>query len=102
MNFGADELGGEGLTTTPVKTVALWSGVVDTGLDGKAVVHLPAADFNGQLRIMAVAWTDEAVGSNATEMTVRQPVVADLDLPRFLSPGDHGAGFEHSVCGRCL
>jgi hypothetical protein len=89
VNFGGDELGGEGLTTTPVKTVALWSGVVDTGLDGKTVVHLPAADFNGQLRIMAVAWTDEAVGSAATEMTVRQPVVADLDLPLFMAPGDH-------------
>jgi uncharacterized protein YfaS (alpha-2-macroglobulin family) len=89
VNFGGDELGGEGLTTTPVKTVALWSGVVDTGLDGKTVVHLPAADFNGQLRIVAVAWTDEAVGSAATEMTVRQPVVADLDLPLFMAPGDH-------------
>ena len=43
--------------------MALWSGVVETGADGKAVVKLPAADFNGELRLMAVAWTDEAVGS---------------------------------------
>ncbi|MBC7667728.1 MAG: alpha-2-macroglobulin family protein [Gemmatimonadaceae bacterium] len=88
VNFGADELGGEGLTTTPIKTVALWSGIVETGLDGKAVVKLPAGDFNGELRIMAVAWTDTAVGSGAKAMTVRQPVVADLNLPRFLAPGD--------------
>jgi alpha-2-macroglobulin len=88
VDFGGDQLGGQGLTVTPIKTVALWSGIVTTGLDGKATVTLPAADFNGQLRIMAVAWTDTQVGSGAKELTVRQPVVADLDLPRFLSPGD--------------
>jgi len=88
VNFGGDELGGEGLTVTPTKSVALWSGVVTTGIDGRATVKLPAADFNGQLRIMAVAWTDTQVGSGDKELTVRQPVIADLDLPRFLSPGD--------------
>ncbi|MDR3507692.1 MAG: alpha-2-macroglobulin [Caulobacteraceae bacterium] len=88
VNFGGDELGGEGLTVTPIKTVALWSGVVDTGADGKAVIRLPAADFNGELRLMAVAWSDDAVGSTSQAMTVRQPVVADLNLPRFLAPGD--------------
>jgi uncharacterized protein YfaS (alpha-2-macroglobulin family) len=88
VEFGADELGGEGLTVTPTKTVALWSGVVETGLDGKAVIHMPAATFNGELRLMAVAWTDKAVGSGAKAMTVREAVVADLNLPRFLSPGD--------------
>ena len=88
VNFGADQLGGEGLTVTPIKSVALWSGVVETGIDGKARVKLPAAAFNGELRIMAVAWTDEAVGSTSKAMTVREAVVADLNLPRFLAPGD--------------
>lgn len=88
VNFGGDELGAQGLTVTPVKTVALWSGVVKTGLDGRATVKLPPGDFNGQLRIMAVAWTDKAVGSASQAMTVREPVVADLNLPRFLAPGD--------------
>jgi len=88
VNFGGDQLGGEGLTVTPIKSVALWSGIVETDMLGKATVRLPAADFNGELRVMAVAWTDEAVGSAAKPMTVREPVVADLNLPRFLSPGD--------------
>jgi len=88
VNFGADQLGGEGLTVTPIKSVALWSGVVDTGIDGKAKIKLPAAEFNGELRIMAVAWTDEAVGSTSKAMTVREAVIADLNLPRFLAPGD--------------
>jgi uncharacterized protein YfaS (alpha-2-macroglobulin family) len=88
VSFGGDEIGGEGLTVTPIKTVALWSGVVETGLDGRAVIKLPAAEFNGELRLMAVAWTDKAVGSGSKAMTVREAVVADLNLPRFLSPGD--------------
>ncbi|NEX94411.1 alpha-2-macroglobulin [Caulobacter sp. 17J65-9] len=102
LNYGADEIGGEGLTTTPIKTVALWSGVVETGLDGTAKVVLPAADFNGELRLMAVAWTDEAVGASEEKMTVREPVVAELALPRFLAPGDRAwATLElHNVEGK--
>ena len=88
VNFGGDEIGGQGLTTTPIKTVAIWSGVVETGPDGKAVIKLPAAEFNGELRLMAVAWTDTAVGGTSKPMTVREAVVADLSLPRFLAPGD--------------
>jgi uncharacterized protein YfaS (alpha-2-macroglobulin family) len=88
VSFGADGIGGEGLSVTPIKTVALWSGVVETGLDGKAVIKLPAAQFNGELRLMAVAWTDTAVGSASKPLTVREAVVADLALPRFLAPGD--------------
>ena len=88
VNFGGDEFGGAGLSVVPVRTVALWSGVVETGPGGHATIRLPPGDFNGQLRLVAVAWTDKAVGGGATEMTVRQPVVAELALPRFLAPGD--------------
>lgn len=88
VNFGGDEFGGAGLTVVPTKTVALWSGVVVTDAGGHASIRLPPGDFNGQLRLVAVAWTDKAVGSGAADMTVRQPVVAELALPRFLAPGD--------------
>ena len=89
LEYGGDQIGGEGLTTTPIRTVALWSGVIQTGMDGKSVIHLPIAKFNGELRVMAVAWTDDAVGSTQQKLIVREPVVMDLSLPRFLSPGDH-------------
>ncbi|HEY8003858.1 MAG TPA: alpha-2-macroglobulin [Phenylobacterium sp.] len=102
VNFGADEVGGEGLTTTPIRTVALWSGAIETDASGHAVVHLPAPDFNGELRLMAVVWTDEAVGGASKPLTVREPVVADLNLPRFLAPGDKAfATLElHNLEGR--
>jgi len=102
VNFGADEVGGEGLSVTPIRTVALWSGVVETGPGGKVTIKLPAPDFNGELRLMAVAWTDDAVGGASKPLTVREPVVADLNLPRFLAPGDHSfATLElHNLEGR--
>jgi uncharacterized protein YfaS (alpha-2-macroglobulin family) len=102
VNFGAGEAGGEGLTVAPIRTIALWSGLVETDAGGKAVIHLPAPDFNGELRLMVVAWTDEAVGSASKPLTVREPVVADLSLPRFLAPGDSAfATLElHNLEGR--
>ena len=102
LNYGGDQLGGEGLTVTPTKTVALWSGLAETGLDGKAHIRLPLSKFNGELKVMAVAWTDTAVGSGSDRMIVREPVVAQLDLPRFLAPGDKAlATLElHNVDGK--
>jgi alpha-2-macroglobulin len=102
VNFGADEIGGEGLTVTPIRTVALWSGVIETNRAGKAVIHLPAPDFNGELRLMVVAWTDDAVGGASKPITVREPVAAELSLPRFMAPGDRAfATLElHNLEGR--
>jgi uncharacterized protein YfaS (alpha-2-macroglobulin family) len=102
VDYGGDEVGGAGLTATPIKTVALWSGVVDTDAAGRATVRLPAGAYNGQLRLMAVAWNDQAVGSGEEPVLTREPVVAELDLPRFLAPGDRAdIGLElHNVEGR--
>ena len=102
VNFGGDELGRASLSATPIKTVALWSGVVETDASGRATISLPPGAYNGQLRLMAVAWTDQAVGSGQESVLVREPVVAELDLPRFLAPGDQAQiGLElHNVEGR--
>jgi alpha-2-macroglobulin len=102
LNYGGDQLGGEGLSTTPIKTVALWSGIVETGLDGKSKIRLPIPKFSGELKVMAVAWTDGAVGSASDKLIVREPVVTQLDLPRFMAPGDKAlATLEvHNVDGK--
>lgn len=102
VNYGGDEAGGAPLTASPIKTVALWSGVVETDGDGHATVRLPPGDYNGQMRLMAVAWSDKAVGSGQETVLVRKPVVAELDLPRFMAPGDRAQiGLElHNVEGR--
>lgn len=84
---GGDTLGGEGLTSAPIKVVSLYSGLVDVS-GGKAIVPVKLPDFNGKLRLMAVAWSRSAVGSDVAPMIVRDAVPAVLSLPRFLAPGD--------------
>ncbi len=84
---GGDTLGGEGLTSAPIKVVSLYSGLVKV-VGGKAVVPVKLPDFNGKLRLMAVAWSRSAVGSDVSPMIVRDAVPAILSLPRFLAPGD--------------
>jgi len=88
VRTGGDQLGGEGLTVVPVKSVALFSGLVDVGRSGKAKIRFDVPEFNGELRLMAVAWSKSGVGSAESKMTVRDQAPADLIMPRFLAPGD--------------
>ncbi len=88
VRTGGDQLGGEGLSVVPTKTVALFSGLVDVGRSGKAQVRFDLPDFNGELRLMAVAWSESGVGAVSKSMIVRDPVPTELILPRFMAPGD--------------
>lgn len=60
--------------------VALEKGRAEIGFD------LPA--FNGTVRLMAVVWSDTGVGQASADVLVRDPVVVQPSLPRFLTPGD--------------
>jgi uncharacterized protein YfaS (alpha-2-macroglobulin family) len=73
---------------TKVRLVDLFSGPVKVDDKGDATVPMDVPDFNGKLRLMAVAFTSDRFGSAQTEMTVAAPVVAELSTPRFISPGD--------------
>ncbi len=88
---GGDSLGGEGLTVVPTRTVAIVSDIVEVR-GGRANIEVSIPDFNGTLRLMAVAWSDSAIGQDAEQIVVRDPVVAELILPRFLAPGDEAQG----------
>lgn len=84
---GGDTLGGAGLAVVPTKTVSLFHGPIAVQ-NGKATVTLDIPDFQGELTLIAVAWSDLAVGSASTRMIVRDPVTSELSLPRFMAPGD--------------
>lgn len=88
LKFGGDAFGGRPLAVVPTRTVALFSGLVKVGAGGMAQIPLDIPDFNGELRLMAVAWTNKKLGHADRPLTVRDPVVADIVLPRFLAPGD--------------
>ncbi|MGE5271093.1 MAG: MG2 domain-containing protein [Thiohalocapsa sp.] len=77
-----------GLPDKSSRVVALFSGIVRLDSDGAARIRLDVPDFQGQLRLMAVAFSANKVGSGTGAVTVRDPVVTLVSLPRFLAPGD--------------
>lgn len=76
------------LTSKRVKLVALWSGQLQANNAGEATVKVQVPEFSGALRLMAVAYKDQAFGSAEKMMRVADPIVISTALPRFLSPRD--------------
>lgn len=73
----------------PTETLmAFFSGPVTVGPDGQAVIEVQRPAFNGTIRLMAVAWSESAVGNATREVIARDPVVITASLPRLLAPQD--------------
>ena len=68
--------------------LALFSGVVRVDDQGNASVSFDLPAFNGSVRLTAVAWSKDKVGSAQADVTVRDAVVVAATLPRFLNVGD--------------
>ncbi|GAB5470847.1 MAG: alpha-2-macroglobulin family protein [Rhodospirillales bacterium] len=90
LRSGGDQEGRnlESLPERSSKVVSLFSGIVKLDGAGKASISLDVPDFNGRLRLMAVAWSPEKLGAAQQTMIVRAPLIAEVTLPRFLAPGD--------------
>jgi len=71
-----------------VKPVALWSGVVQTDENGRATIPFELPDFNGELRLVAVAVNATATGHHAKAMKVAAPYIVKTSQPRIARTGD--------------
>ncbi|HUC46869.1 MAG TPA: MG2 domain-containing protein, partial [Hyphomicrobiaceae bacterium] len=93
---GALRSGGDGgaggmsaVGSPPVEaTLALFSGIVKVGADGTAQTQFQLPDFNGTVRLSAVAWSGDKVGAAAKDVIVRDAVTLTASAPRFLTLGD--------------
>jgi len=85
---GGGDSEGEPAPPPPQRVVSLFAPPVQAGADGVAHVPLDLPDFSGQLRVMVVAWSGTQLGSAEADVFVRDPLVAEALLPRFLAPGD--------------
>ena len=70
------------------KLVAFFEGPVQVASDGTASVSFDMPQFNGTVRVNAVAWSAGALGHATRDVIVRDPVVITASLPQFLAPGD--------------
>ena len=71
-----------------VMSVSLWSGLMTTDAGGNGSIRFKIPQFNGSLRIMAVAFAGTDFGSTTKEIKVRDPVILTPTFPRFLTGGD--------------
>ncbi|HUC18365.1 MAG TPA: MG2 domain-containing protein [Acetobacteraceae bacterium] len=85
---GGGEEEGPVLPPIPQQVVALFTPPAQADKDGIARITLALPDFDGELRLMAVAWSGDKVGAAHDDVLVRDPLVAEALLPRFLAPGD--------------
>jgi len=73
------------------KVVALFSAVLKFDKNGVATIPVEIPDYQGALKLMAVAWSKTAVGSTSAEMIIKDPVSSELYLPSFISVGDEAS-----------
>lgn len=90
VRSGGDDSAGLRMQSPPPtqELMARFSGPVKVNANGEASIDIAIPAFNGTVRLMAVAWSNEGVGQAEAEMIVRDPVVVTASVPRFMSPGD--------------
>jgi len=91
---GGDDYGEEGGEgggadrVQPIKPVALWSGVLPVGADGKLTVPFSIPTYRGELRVMAFTAGPTKVGRAEAKVTVKDPLVIQVTFPRFVTQND--------------
>lgn len=74
-----------------VAPAVFWSGIVEVGPEGKHFSFTVPSHFNGTMRIMAVAVSDDAIGATDTRILRQGPFVLSPVAPLFAAPGDEFA-----------
>ena len=89
LRSGGDDTASGSKSPPPTQDlVAFFEGVVKADETGKVTASFDIPDFNGTVRLMAVVWSEQGVGEAQQDVIVRDPVVVNASLPRFLAPGD--------------
>ena len=90
MHVGGDGPGGMSIQGAPPaeKPLALFSGILQVDAKGSARADFDLPDFNGAVRVMAVAWSEDKVGSGTANVIIRDPIALLASAPRFLTMGD--------------
>lgn len=68
--------------------VAYWSGIFDMKEGKNSVSYAVPEEFNGSLRVIAVAVSEEAIGVARGDVLVRGDFIISPTVPPILTPGD--------------
>lgn len=90
QRFGGDadlSRGGDA-PISDVQIVSIVKDKVQLDANGYAELSVELPYFNGELRLMAVAFSKERYGSAESKAKVAAPLVVQASMPRFLAKGD--------------
>ncbi len=76
------------ITTQRFKLLAKWSGILKTNDKGEVKVPLNIPQFNGEVRLMVVAYSGNKFGSADKPMKISDDLIMEPQIPRFLAPND--------------
>ncbi|MGE5797106.1 MAG: alpha-2-macroglobulin family protein, partial [Ignavibacteria bacterium] len=76
------------IATKRFKLLALWSGIKKTSSDGTVKVTLDIPQFNGDIRLMALAYSGSRFGSAEEHIKVSDDIIIEPEIPRFLAAND--------------
>jgi len=91
---GGDGLGSEfKKRTNPVKSkrfklLSFWSGIKKTDSNGEVIVDVNIPQFNGEVRVMALAYSGKRFGNAEARIKVADKIIIEAEIPRFLTLGD--------------
>ena len=90
QRFGGDMdlTAGGNLQKAKIKIVSMFHQPVTFNEQGEAKIVLDIPDFNGQLRLMALAFDESRYGHSEQHVTIAAPVVTQLSMPLFLAAND--------------
>ncbi|ACV26484.1 alpha-2-macroglobulin family protein [Kangiella koreensis] len=90
QRFGGDadlSRGGDA-PVSDVQIVSIVKDKVQLDQNGQAKLNVQLPYFNGELRLMAVAFSKNRYGSAESKAKVAAPLVVQASMPRFLAKGD--------------
>ncbi len=92
FNVGSDgelaEAIRDGVVSNKREVVALFTKVLSFDDKGVAEVELEIPDYQGALKLVALAWNKNATGSAQSELTVKDSISMEYYMPSFISVGD--------------
>ncbi len=68
--------------------VVYWSGILECSPQSRTAHYTVPEYFNGTLRLMAVAISENAAGSVERKVIARGPFIIQPNVPTFVAPGD--------------
>jgi uncharacterized protein YfaS (alpha-2-macroglobulin family) len=70
------------------EVVALFKGPLALNQAGFVDINLSIPNYQGNLKIMAIAWNQEGVGESESSVVVQDPLAIEYYMPAFLAQGD--------------